>query len=300
MTYEGFRRDSQPMPMPIIVGSPRSGTTLLRFMLDANSELAIPPETGFLTLSEKLRGKGNKLRQKFFHAVVNYSQPPSWPDFEIPEETFRTALNEIEPFNISEGFRTFYRLYAARCGKTRWGDKTPIYCRYLNAIRRVLPEARFIHIIRDGRDAALSLRRMWFSPGWEIETQASYWRDCVLAARRAGVGRDDYLEVRYEELIINTEETLKRVCAHAALTYEAAMLNYYERAPERLKEHKGRVLPDGTPLLTQEQRLQQQKRTTEPPDPGCVFAWKQMMDTNEQKRFGRVAGDLLKELGYEV
>ena len=286
-------------PMPIVVGSPRSGTTLLRLMLDANSELAIPPETGFLTLAEKLTGKGDKLREKFFKAVVTYSQPPSWPDFEIPEETFWNALTEITSFNISDGFRTFYRLYASRHGKTRWGDKTPLYCQHLNAIRRVLPEARFIHIIRDGRDAALSLRRMWFSPGWEIETQASYWRDCVLAARRAGVGRDDYLEVRYEELIVNTEETLKRVCTHSGLTYEEAMLSYYKRAPERLKEHKGRLGPDGTPLLTQDQRLQQQQRTTEPPDPTCVFAWKQTMDTDERKRFQSVAGDLLKELGYE-
>jgi hypothetical protein len=309
LTYEAFSSDTveraregfaQPMPMPIIVGSPRSGTTLLRLMLDANSELAIPPETGFLTLSEKLTGKGDKLREKFFHAVVNYSEPPSWPDFEIPEEAFRAALTEITPFNISDGFRTFYRLYATRCGKKRWGDKTPIYCRYLKAIRRVLPEARFIHIIRDGRDAALSLRRMWFSPGWKIETQASYWRDCVRAARNAGVGRDDYIEVRYEELVLNTEETLKRVCAHSGLTYEASMLNYYQRAPERLKEHKGRMLPDGTRWLTQEQRLEQQKRTTEPPDPKCVFAWKQTMDADDQKRFLRVAGDLLRELGYEV
>jgi hypothetical protein len=292
--------DSNAQPMPIIVGSPRSGTTLLRLMLDANSELAIPPETGFLTLSETLTGKGDKLRKKFFEAVIKFSEPPSWPDFEIPEETFWTALTEITPFNISEGFRTFYRLYATRCGKTRWGDKTPIYCRHLNAIRRALPEARFIHIIRDGRDAALSLRRMWFSPGWEIETQASYWRDCVLAARRASAGRDDYLEVRYEELILNTEETLKRVCAHSDLTYEPAMLNYYERAPERLKDHKGRLLRNGTPFLTQEQRLQQQQRTTQPLDPACVFAWKQSMNADEQKRFVRVAGDLLKELGYDV
>src|SRR5687767_10638059 len=80
-------------PMPIIVGSPRSGTTLLRFMLDAHSELAIPPETGFLTLGENLTGKGDKLREQFFHAVVNYSEPSlSWPDFEIPEEVFWLAL----------------------------------------------------------------------------------------------------------------------------------------------------------------------------------------------------------------
>src|SRR5215207_10773521 len=170
-------------PMPIIVGSPRSGTTLLRFMLDAHSELAIPPETGFLTLSEKLTGKGDKLREKFFHAVVNYSEPSlSWPDFEIPKEAFWIALTKVTPFNISEGYRTFYRLYAERCGKPRWGDKTPVYCRYIQSIRKVLPEARFIHIIRDGRDAALSLRKMRFSPGWEIKTQAAYWRKFVLAA----------------------------------------------------------------------------------------------------------------------
>jgi len=288
-------------PMPIIVGSPRSGTTLLRFMIDAHSDLAIPPETGFLTPSEKLRGRGKKLREKFFQMVVNYSQPlRSWEDFEISEEDFWAALSEITPFSISEGYRTFYRLYAARRGKSRWGDKTPIYCRYINSIRKVLPEARFIHIIRDGRDAALSLRRMWFSPGWEIETQASFWRDCVLAARSAGVGRDDYMEVRYEDLILNTREVLKRVCDHVALTYEDALLDYYIQAPERLREHKGRLLPDGTTVLTQEQRFQQQQRTTKPPDPNCVFAWKQTMDIDEKRRFQLVAGDLLKDLGYEV
>ncbi|HEY8185271.1 MAG TPA: sulfotransferase, partial [Pyrinomonadaceae bacterium] len=82
----------------------------------------------------------------------------------------------------------------------------------MDKIRKVIPEARFIHIIRDGRDAALSLRRMWFSPGWEIETQAAYWRRCVLAARKAGLGRADYCEVRYEDLVLNTRETLKAIC----------------------------------------------------------------------------------------
>ena len=269
-------------------------------MLDAHSELAIPPETGFLTLSENLTGKGDKLREKFFHAVVNYSEPSlSWPDFEIPKEAFWIALTKVTPFNISDGYRTFYRLYAERCGKPRWGDKTPVYCRYIQSIRRVLPEARFIHIIRDGRDAALSLRKMWFSPGWKIETQALYWRDCVLAARRAGVGHDDYMEIRYEELVLNTRETLEKICAHLALTFEDAMLSYYQRTPERLKEHKGRLLPNGR-VLTQEQRFEQQQRTTNPPDPACVFGWKQTMEPEERKRFQAVAGDLLKELDYEV
>ena len=287
--------------MPIIVGSPRSGTTLLRLMLDSHPELAIPPETRFLGLGAKLRGKGDKLRERFFTALINYpNSMPSWPDFEIPKEAFWSALKEIRPFTISEGYRAFYRLYAARFGKARWGDKTPLHCLELNAIRQVLPEARFIHIIRDGRDAALSLRRMWFSPGWEIETQAAYWRKCVLAARRAGLGRPDYTEVRYEDLILSTRETLDLICARIGLSYDDAMLSYYTRTPERLREHKGRTLPDGTTLLTQEERLRQQKRTTEPPDPACVFAWKRAMSAEERGRFQRVAGDLLKDLGYEV
>lgn len=287
--------------MPIVVGAPRSGTTLLRFMLDAHSQLAIPPETGFLVLAEKIKSKGANLRDKFFEAVVGYGEPsPCWPDFEIPAEEFRAALDQIAPFNIADGYRAFYRLYAAHQKKQRWGEKTPIYCRHLNTIRRVLPEARFIHIIRDGRDVALSLRRMWFSPGWEIETQARYWRDCVLAARRAGVGHADYLEVRYEELIANTAKTLQRTCAHVDLEFENGMLNYYERAPERLTQHKGRSLSDGTIVLTQAQRLQQQQRTTEPPDPALVFGWKRLMDSDERTRFQRVAGDLLEELSYEL
>jgi hypothetical protein len=293
--------ESQFSPMPIIVGSPRSGTTLLRLMLDSHSELSIPPETGFLALAPKLKGKSDKLREKFFRELIAYPQPMSaWPDFEIPEDAFWAALTQIVPFTVPGGFRAFYRLYAARFGKVRWGDKTPLYCMELDTIRRVLPEARFIHLIRDGRDAALSLRRMWFSPGWEIETQAAYWRRSVLSARRAGLGRSDYIEVRYEDLILNTLVALERICAFVGLSYEDAMLTYYTRAPERLREHKGRSHTDGTTLLTQEQRLRQQKRTTEPPDPDCVFAWKRSMSMEELGRFQLVAGDLLKDLGYEV
>ena len=286
--------------MPIIVGSPRSGTTLLRFMLDSHPQLAIPPETDFLSLGPKFRGRGDKLRKNFVRTLMNSpSQTPTWPDFEITEEAFWLTLTQIEPFTIAEGYRAFYRLYAERFGKARWGDKTPLYCLALDSIRTVIPEARFVHIIRDGRDVALSLRRMWFSPGWEIETQADYWRQCVTAARLAGVGHPDYMEVRYEELILNTRETLEAICTFIALEYDDAMLSYYNRTPERLKEHKGRFLPNGTTLISQDQRIRQQQRTTSPPDPACIFAWKSAMSVEERARFKLVAGDLLRELGYE-
>jgi hypothetical protein len=288
-------------PMPVIVGAPRSGTTLLRVMLDAHPELAIPPETGFLTLGPKFRGTGDELRQQFFRGITNFPHEASaWPDFQLSEESFWLTLSQIEPFTISEGYRAFYRMYAGRFDKPRWGDKTPLYCMDIKTIRNLLPEARFIHLIRDGRDVALSLRRMWFAPGKDIETLAGYWRKCVLTARKAGLNHSDYLEVRYEDLVLNTPETLKQISLFVDLDYDEKMLSYYVRSESRLKEHKGRFRADGSVLITHEDRVNQQRRTTEPPDPACIGAWKSEMTQDEQNRFWRVAGDLLEELGYKA
>ncbi len=286
-------------PMPVILGAPRSGTTLLRFMLDAHSQLAIPPETAFLRLGPELVAK-NVTARDFFHTIIGFPETaPAWGDYGIDETAFRNALDRLAPFTVADGFRTFYRLYAARFGKSRWGDKTPLYCKAIDPIRQVLPEARFVHIIRDGRDAALSLRQMWFSPGHDIETQAAYWRDCVTAARTAGLGRPDYREVRYESLIEHPAAVLKDVCAFIALDFEDSMLDYHLRTPQRLTEHKTRLRPDGTPLVTRDRRLDQVKLTTAPPDASRVHAWKREMTADEQQRFAAVAGDLLVELGYE-
>lgn len=287
--------------MPVIVGAPRSGTTLLRFMLDSHPDLAIPPETGFLALGPTFRGRGDALRERFFQTVTGYpEEAPGWPDFEIPGEVFRDALARVSPFTVAEGYREFYRLYAGRFGKSRWGDKTPLYCRSMPAIRKVLPEARFIHLIRDGRDVALSLRNTWFSPGREVAVQAAFWRDCVLAARRAGLGRPDYLEIRYEELVLKPRESLRQIADFIELGYDDAMLTYHTRTPARLVEHKARCRPDGSLLVSREARLRQQRRTTLPLDPGLALGWKTGMSAGERTTFLRVAGQLLESLGYEV
>src|SRR4029077_15574034 len=105
-------------PMPIVVGAPRSGTTLLRLMLDAHPDMAIPPETGFLALAAAPSVMGLADRHGFLSAVTGYPPgAPGWHDFGIPAERFRAELNRIEPFDIAEGFRAFYRLYADRMRK---------------------------------------------------------------------------------------------------------------------------------------------------------------------------------------
>ena len=286
-------------PMPVIIGVPRSGTTMLRFMLDAHPVLAIPPETGFLVRSLPWLRVLNA-REALFRTVTRLPfKSGAWQDFGLDAREFREELWKIEPFTLSEGFRTFYRLYARKQNKARYGDKTPLYCEHVAAIEKLLPEAHFIHIIRDGRDVALSLRPMPFAPGRDIKTLALYWRRLIQNGRQSGRHCRAYMEIRYEALVRDPASVLVPICSFLELDFDLVMLRYWERVAERLKEHGSRSRIDGRPLLTREQRLFQQRLTTEPPQLERVFGWKNAMSRSERAEFSQFAGDTLQELGYE-
>ena len=284
--------------MPVIVGAPRSGTTLLRFMLDAHPLLAIPPETGFLALADRF-GSGGGSRRRFFETVTRYPpDAPAWNDFGIPLEAFEAALDRVEPFSAADGYRALYRLYAARFGKPRWGDKTPLHALHLPVIAACLPEARFVHLIRDGRDVALSLRQTWFSPGTSMEAQAVHWVQFVSAARRDGPKTGRYLEIRYEDLVRNPRRALEAICAFVELPYADDMLEYHRGVRLRLEEHGDRARVDGTLVVSREERLRQQAMTMRPPSPARTGVWRIEMTPGERQQFESVGGELLEELGY--
>lgn len=284
-------------PFPFIIGAPRSGTTLLRFMLDSHPGLAIPPETGFLPRAARLRRLPLFLRPRLFHLATRST--PAWPDFHLDRSAFRQSLEQILPFTVSEGIRTFYRLYTQKHGKFRSGDKTPLYALEMPAIRSLLPEAHFIHIIRDGRDVALSLRKTWFTPSKDIATLARYWVRIVTTARAQGRNSDTYFELRYEDLLADTEGRLRAICRYLQLDFHPGMLEYWRDAPRRLEEHEGRYKRDGTVIVTRNERLEQQRLTTYPPQLNRAGGWRQAMSEQEAKVFRAVAGGLLVELGYD-
>lgn len=285
--------------MPIVIGAPRSGTTLLRFMLDAHPSLAIPPETGFLAASALL--DCDLSDAEGFHQVVTHFPPdaPAWNDFDVDADVLRRELLQLEPFDSSEGFRAFYRLYAEGHGKPRYGDKTPMYCEHVDLVARLLPEAHFIHIIRDGRDTALSLRSMWFAPARDVPALAAYWVKLIGAARGARRRVPAYMELRYEDLVCEPERVLRNVCRFIDLPFDERMLRYWEQTPERLREHRTRHKIDGSVLVTYDQRREQQRLTMSPPLPERLYRWKTEMTPEEQDVFWRIAGDTLTELGYE-
>ena len=283
-------------PAPFIVGVGRSGTTLLRLMIDAHPELAIPPETHFLPRLLALTGGGEALREAMYVVMTSES---TWADFGISHGSLTEAFARVAPFTLAGGLRAFYGLYAHRFGKQRWGEKTPFYGRSMRAIEIVLPVAHFLHVIRDGRDVALSLRPLWFSPGYDIDAQARNWLSKVSAIRAGGRQCHRYLEIRYEDLVFDTESVLRRICDFIALEYNSRMLSYHEGARKRLDEMGDDYVFKGT-HIGKEPRVQLHVNTLRPPDPQRVGRWRKEMTTEERETFASIAGVLLSELGYET
>src|SRR5829696_531824 len=266
----------------LILGVRRSGTTLLRVMLDRNSELAVPDESYFIPQLAD-RHTGNVDPEAF---VDDLRRIPTLLEWGVDAEDVRRRLRPA--MFVGDAIGAVYESYAATHGKSRWGDKTPMYMRHLGLLERLFPEARYVHLIRDGRDAALSFLQMpdgvvtktWAHPTTAADF-ACQWRTEVEAAqalgRRVGAGR--YLKVRYEDLVESPERHLQEITEFAGLTYDPAMLGY-----------AGQVDLTGKP---------HQQSLGRPPTPG-LRNWRRDLVGDDVQRFEAVAGELLQTLGYEL
>ena len=284
-------------PAPFIVGAERSGTTLLRLMLDAHPDLAVPPETHFIARVAEACQDASDPRQAFLETVTSHRR---WGDFRIQGDLLAQRISTIEPFDLSAALRAFYELYAERLGKPRWGDKTPNYVHRMTLIQGLLPEAHFIHIIRDGRDVALSTRNLWFGPD-SVEEAAKLWRSLIEEARRQSRVLPHYLEVHYEDLVSDTESALRKICDFVDLPWDTSMLAYHRTAEERMSEiYRDMMTPKGKRVVRGEMRRSLHTLTGSPPQRDRIGRWRQEMTAADRKRFEVVAGQTLRELGYEV
>ncbi len=282
------------LPAPFVVGVGRSGTTLLRMMLDAHPDLAVPWETHFLRDVRRLGLEGANDLETFRSTVVEHA---SWADFHIDADVFERSLKALPQFSCAEGLRTFYRLYTEKFGKSRWGDKTPPHDSLMKELSDLLPEARFIHLIRDGRDVALSYRGKWFGPGDDMKAQAAAWMSRIRRSRRLAQKVPHYLEIRYEDLVAEPEKTLRQICEFIELPWSEQMLNYHMTAEERLQELVTRRTPQGK-VLDHATRASVAELTKKPPQTSRIGRWRRDMSEEERREFESVAGDMLRDLGY--
>jgi len=299
MRLPSFRRrddaDGRPAA-PFIVGANRSGTTLLRMMLDAHPLLTIPPETHFVPDVIDAADEG-ATPERIVEVMTSHRE---WGDFNLEADEVLARLRAADELTAGAALRSFYGLYAERVGKERWGEKTPGYATNMVQIQGALPEARFVHLIRDGRDVALSAMDRAKKP-LTANQVAKRWKRRITKARKQKRKLRHYTEERYEDLILDTEPTLRRIAEFCDLPWDEGMLDYHERAAKRLEE-MARELPatDKRPQLEQDHRLKIHALTKEPPKKDRVERWREQMSEDDRQAFEEVAGDLLHELGYKT
>jgi hypothetical protein len=283
-------------PAPFIVGVARSGTTLLRLMLDAHPDLAIPPETHFIPKLIKACEQGGDPHDRVFELLTTHRR---WPDYGLDAGELRARLDRIDPLTAGDALRAFYGLYADGQGKPRWGDKSPSYVRRMRRVASALPEAHFIHLVRDGRDVALSQVEVDFGPD-EVGEAAREWVEGIGKARRQARRVRHYLELRYEDLVADPEPALRRVCGFIDLRWDAAMLDYHEGAGDRMAEVTRDFERGDGPAIPAAVRASRHTRVAEPPQRERAGRWRTDMSPSDREAFEGIAGELLAELGYEV
>jgi hypothetical protein len=268
---------------PFLVGCGRSGTTLLRAMVDSHPQIAIPPGSGFvrqLVRDPGLAETGGRFdRERFVAFLGGHERFPAWG---LDALALDAALDP-EPPDLGEALRRVYAAYAASEGKPRYGDKTHRYVMDIGVLAARFPESRFVHIVRDGRNVALSLVEAPFGPS-NLTEAAAFWRGRVGRGRADGqrLGPRRYLEIHYEDLVADPEATLRAVCGFLDLAWDEAMLRYYERAGAVAR---GLRYPQIHRALSEPTRVTRDWRTT--------------LSTRDLERFEAVAGSTLIAFGYE-
>jgi Sulfotransferase family len=261
-------------PFPFLVGCGRSGTTLLRAMVDAHPDIAVPPESHFIVAL----ARGSFDRQSFLDHLYASKRFELW---ELDRPVVEAGLARAAPAAYPDAVRAVFASWAATKGKHRWADKTPGYVLHIPRLAELFPEAVFVHLVRDGRDVAASFLEL----GWAgtIEEAALHWKLRVRRGRRAGArlpaGR--YHELRYEELVADPEPALRGVCDAVGLAFDAAMLDHRAGAAEvaRTTSHPGYHRHLAEPVRD-------------------VRDWRSDLTPSQQARVELVAGPLLAELGY--
>ena len=267
-------------PIPFVVGCGRSGTTILRLMLNAHPELAVPPESHFLR-----RVAERPDRTTPAGLLESALSSERFADWGIDADDVRTQASRRPPGSLAEATDLLFSSYAQAHGKPRWGDKTPPYVMCMDGLSKILPDARFVHIIRDGRDVALSYSSVSFGPRDDPVAQAEFWSRRVEAGRRSGerLGPDRYLEVRYEDLVGDSEAALTTICRSIDLPFDAGMLRYQATVEEALPSSKHVYHTNAAKPLARNLR-----------------DWREAMSPEDVAAFEAVASDLLRQLGYEV
>jgi hypothetical protein len=263
-----------------IIGSPRSGTTWLQLLINSHPNVASSLELN--TFSSYLSPMINSWKKE----EHNYKSG-KW------NKGLPTLIDDKEFYSYVDDFlgNIYQKVLDKNPGATHLLDKNPANTLHVDLINQLMPNSKFIHIIRDGRDVVVSWKNVKKNIGFgygSAREGAKVWKDRVLKGQEAKKLEGRYLEVRYEDLLVNGLPTVKGVYDFCGLEYteESIQKIYTENSFEILK--KNNISPD--PNINTKEGFYNK---------GVKGSWTDELNLEEKFLFHVNAWDTLKELGYE-
>src|SRR5262249_40741077 len=263
-------------PSFLVVGFPESGTTLVHQMMDAHSRLAVAPEVHWITDYFDTPSGWNVEGLFAWPLLAKWVDQKKFQAFAIDGEQLKEIIAPDELVPCPVFLSRIFELYGKVKGKELVGSHTPEYVGFIPTLNTFWPQAKFIHLIRDGRDVCLSFLKGKDLPlprlaTWTedpVTTMALWWMRKVQRGREAGrsLKPDLYYELRYEALVARPEEEAARLCDFLGVPYEASMLRSRGESAQATTVRHG--------------------------------DWRKQMSEADLERFEAAAGEFLDELGY--
>ncbi len=276
------------MDRPVfIIGVPRSGTTLLRYMINSSEAVYVPGESHFIPRFFGRNPRGSLSRDDVdrITRAMRDDYPLFLRKWQGPELTGEWLWRHMAEPTPSALLDAVYSEYARQRGACRWGDKTPIYTNHMLLIDELFPDAQFVHLVRDARDVALSTDEKWGDRTHvDIYYAAINWsqrtRNVEVAAHLLGESRVHTL--RFEDLVADPPAELQRICRFLAIDYDQRMAQPHLLGRKELR------------------RKSFSAKVRTPPDASNQSKWKGAMPTRDIRLVQEVAGDVLRRYGYEL
>lgn len=216
-----------------VVGCGRSGNTLLRSMLCAGGDIVIPPESYVIPRLIRRFQAYNYLPWDVLSSVIigefiAYKEFYTW-DLDLTSVYTKARDLPVELRTLGNLIDLVYKEYAITQGRTgvRWADKTPINSLYVDKIHKVFPEAKFIHLVRDPRATSLSYVKSGLKDN--LGEAAKFWAESNAQIEKLKKkSPEQFIFVKYEDLVTNPEKELRLLCSHVNLPFKAVMLEHWK------------------------------------------------------------------------
>jgi hypothetical protein len=271
-------------PAIFIIGCGRSGTSLLSRMLNNHPELAVPFESHILHTFYPLLDKYGDLSdfsniRLLIRHILKTGPIRLWH----PPLDEKLVLKHIQEYNFGGVFEGILKTYMSMEGKKYWAEKTPHNVNFIKEILQIFPSAKFIYMVRDGRDVAISYQEARFGPK-TIYGVSKLWNAYLSTyiRNKKHIPASQRYELRYEDLISHPDEILRKLCNFLEIDYCESMKEFYKN-----------------PIVYQTDKINAEN-LKKPLIADNAYKWKNKLKKSEALLFEKISQELLNKYSYET